>query len=93
MGNEKYVMLVNDINKDDSYEIELLCSFEFEDNKYIIYSINELDFEGNNIIYPAKVINKEGKQYISELTNDEYEKIKNIIRMMINYGKEDTDVR
>ena len=44
MGNEKYVMLVNDINKDDSYEIELLCSFEFEDNKYIIYSKNELDF-------------------------------------------------
>ena len=37
MGNEKYVMLVNDINKDDSYEIELLCSFEFEDNKYIIF--------------------------------------------------------
>lgn len=93
MGNEKYVMLVNDINKDDSYEIELLCSFEFEDNKYIIYSKNELDFEGNNIIYPAKIINKDGKQYIGELTNDEYEKIKNIIRMMINYGKEDNDVR
>ena len=30
MGNEKYVMLVNDINKDDSYEIELLCSFELK---------------------------------------------------------------
>lgn len=91
MGNEKYILLKNDKNETDNYEIELLCSFSFKENKYIIYSKNEKDFNENNIIYPAKIIEKEGKQFIKEITNDEYDKIKNIIKVMINYGKENKD--
>lgn len=93
MGNEKYIMLINEKDKTNNYEIELLCSFLYENNKYIIYSKNEKDFNENNIIYPAKIIEKEGKEFIRELTEEEYNTIKNIIKIMINYSKENKDER
>lgn len=91
MGNEKYIMLINNNNKTDNYEVELLCSFLYEENKYIIYSKNEKDFNENNIIYPAKIIEKEGKEFIRELNEEEYNNIKNIIKTMINYSKDNKD--
>lgn len=86
MGNDKTITLVNNNNFDEYKEIELLCSFEIADNKYIVYTKKEHDFDGNMIIYPGKIILKNNRQYIVNVDDNEYTKIKNIIKNMIEYG-------
>lgn len=92
MGNDKYIAIVNSNNLLDVIERNLLCAFKFENKKYIIYSNNEKDYDGNEIVYVGKVIDKEGKQYIKNLKNDEYNKVKDIIKKIINYSGDDNDV-
>ena len=57
--------------------------------KYIIYTKNEHDRGGNTIIYSGKIINKENNQYIENITEGtEWEKLKNIMKMMSRYSLE-----
>jgi len=86
MVNDKNITLVNENKLDEYNEIELLCAFEFDNNKYIVYSKKEHDFDGNMIVYSGKIILKNNRQYIVNVDDNEYTKIKNIIKNMIEYG-------
>ena len=88
MENKKSVMLVNENDLNDSREIDLLCAFELDDTKYVIYSKNEYDYDGNIIIYSGKINIKNDRQYVENIINDEYKKIKTIIKKMIDYNSE-----
>lgn len=92
MGNDKNVTFVNENNLIDTINVDVLCAFEYEDNKYIVYSKNEKDFEGNEIIYSGKIEIKDDKQYIRNIKGLEYEKVKDIIKKMINYSGDENDV-
>lgn len=85
--NNKMITIVND-NK-DAIEVEVLFSFLLEDNKYIIYTKNELDNEGNSVIYFGKLKDLEDRQVLSSITDDvEWQKVKNVIRELLKNGKE-----
>ena len=92
MGNDKNVTFVNENNLLNTVEVDVLCAFEYEDNKYIVYSKNEKDFDGNEIIYSGKIEFKNDKQYIKNINGIEYEKVKDIIKKMINYSGDGNDV-
>jgi len=89
---DKNITLVNAKNLLDTKEIDLLCSFEIDDNKYIIYSKNEHDYDGNIIVYSGKIEIKNNMQYIRNIDDKEYLKVKDIIKKMINYSGEEYDV-
>lgn len=92
MFGDKNITLVNDNDLNSYSEIELLCAFELENDRYIIYSKNESDFDGNVIVYSGKIVMKNDKQYVCNTSDDEHDKVKKIIKTMINYGSEGTNV-
>lgn len=92
MGNDKKVTLV-DVNRIlDTVDINVLCAFEYNDNKYLVYNKDEKDFDGNLIIYSGMIEIIDGKQYIKNLDEIEYEKMKDIIKKMLNYNGDRNDV-
>ena len=58
MGNGKTITLVDGYK--ELGEVEMICAFKVPDldGKYIIYTKNEHDKEGNTIIYSGKIITK-----------------------------------
>ena len=92
MTNDNLITLVDDSNLNNYDEIELLCAFELDDNKYIVYSKNELDYDGNNIVYSGKIVYRGSRQYIQNVNKEEYDKIKDIIKKMIDYNCEVSNV-
>ena len=88
MFGDKNITLVNDNDLNNYSEVDILCAFELDDEKYIIYSKNESDFDGNVIVYSGKIVLKNDKQYICNISDSEYDKVKKIIKTMINYGSE-----
>lgn len=92
MGNEKNITFVNVNNLIDTIEGELLCAFEKDNVKYIVYSKNEKDFDNNMIIYFGKIEESNNKQYIRNLDSSEYIKVKDIVKKILSYGEEDRDV-
>lgn len=92
MGNDRILTLVNEKKFLDAIEINLLCAFEYENNKYVIYTKGEKDYDENVIIYSGRIEMKENKQNIKNIDKEEYNKIKDIIKKMINYSGEEYDV-
>ncbi len=92
MGNEKNITFVNENNLIDTIEGELLCAFEKDNVKYIVYSKNEKDFDNNMIIYFGKIEEYNNKQYVKNLDYSESLEVKDIIRKILSYGEEDRDV-
>ena len=92
MGNDKIITFVNDDNLIDSFDGELLCAFELDKNKYIVYSRNEKDYDGNSIIYFGKINELNGKQIVSNLDFDEFSLVKDIVKKMIGYNGDNDDV-
>ena len=89
MGNSRIITLVDGYK--EVGEVELTCAFKVKelDEKYIIYTKNEHDRGGNTIIYSGKIINKENNQYIENISEGtEWEKLKNIMKMMSRYSLE-----
>ena len=87
MGNDRTVILMDgDVSVGD---VELICAFEVDDldDKFIIYTKNERDSDGNTIIYSGKVKEINGKQYLYNIDEGfEWEKLKNIMRTMARYS-------
>ena len=56
MGNNKTITLIDGYR--EVGEVELVCAFKIPDynGKYIIYTKNEKDRDGNTIIYSGKII-------------------------------------
>ena len=89
MGSNRTITLVDGYK--EVGEVELICAFEVEElnGKYIIYTKNEYDKGGNTIIYSGKIITIENNQFIENLTEGrEWEKLKNIMKMIARYSLE-----
>lgn len=89
MGNNKVITLVDGYR--EVGEVELICAFKIPDffGKYIIYTKNEFDREGNTIIYAGKVITIDNKQFIENVhEGSEWERLKEIMKSMAKYSLE-----
>lgn len=88
MGN-KLITLVD--NNMEIGEVELVCAFEVPElsEKYIIYTKNEKDREGNTIIYSGKIRLIGDKQYLENISEGkEWEKLKSIMKAMARHSLE-----
>ena len=57
--------------------------------KYIIYTKNEKDKEGNTIIYSGKIVTIDNKKFIENIPEgEEWEKLKNIMKAMSKHSLE-----
>lgn len=92
MDNTKNITFVNEKNLLDTMTIDVLCAFEFDNNKYVVYDKNEKNFDGNLIIYIGKIEIVGNKQYIRNVDKEESDKIKGIIKKMLDYNGEKYDV-
>ncbi len=89
MGNDKKITLIDGYREVD--EVELICAFKIpnQKEKYIIYSKNEKDKDGNTIIYSGKVITIDNKQFIENISEgDEWNRLKQVLKSMAKYSLE-----
>lgn len=89
MGNSRKVSLIDGYR--EVGEVELICAFEVKElsGKYIIYTKNEHDRDGNTIIYSGKIRKIENNQYIENIeSGHEWEKLKSIMKLMSKYSLE-----
>ena len=95
MGN-KTITLVNGYR--EVGEVEHICAFEVPElnGKYIIYTKNEQDKDGNTIIYAGKITSKDNKQFL-ENSGLKYDSLGHIYTVInrdpnIKLGSEDDRV-
>ena len=72
-------------------EVELICAFEVPElfGKYIIYTKNEKDRDGNTIIYAGKITQEDNKQFLENISEgQEWTKLKSIMKVMSKYSLE-----
>jgi len=88
MGSKKITLV-------DGYrevgEVELICAFEIPSlsGKYVIYTKNEKDKDGNTIIYAGKVVKKNNNQYLENINEGlEWNKLKEVMKTMSKYSLE-----
>ena len=89
MGNSRKISLIDGYR--EVGEVELICAFEVEElsGKYIIYTKNEHDRDGNTIIYSGKIRKIENNQDIENIeSGHEWEKLKSIMKLMSKYSLE-----
>lgn len=89
MRGDKLITLID--GKNNLVEVELICAFEISEfnSKYIIYTKNERDREGNAIIYSGKITVKDDKKYLMAIDDEkEWNRIKEIMREMAKYSLE-----
>ena len=89
MGNNKMITLIDGYK--EIGEVEEICSFEVPElnGKYIIYTKNEHDEEGNSIIYAAKLLTIDNKQFIENVQEgEEWNKLKEIMKSMSKHSLE-----
>ena len=89
MGNGKIITLVDGYK--EIGEVEMICAFEVPElqEKYVIYSKNEYDKDGNTIIYSGKIVTIDNKQFIENISEgEEWNKVKNIMRSMSRHSLE-----
>ena len=88
MGN-KTITLVDGYK--EVGEVELICAFEIPNlsGKYIIYTKNEKDRDGNTIIYAGKIVKKNNNQFLENINEGiEWAKLKEIMRTMSKHSLE-----
>ena len=91
--NDNKIKKIFTINKADgtSEEVEEVICFQFDDTKkkYIVYTKNEIDDNGNVTIYVTEVINEEnGPKFVGIESDEEWAKIKDVLRELAkNDGK------
>ena len=88
MGN-KVITLIDGYR--EIGEVELICAFEVPElsGKYIIYTKNEKDRDGNTIIYAGKIVKKNDSQFLENIAEGrEWNKLKDIMRAMSKHSLE-----
>ena len=70
MGTNKIITLMDGYKEVGN--VEVICAFEVPElsGKYIIYTKNEKDRDGNTIIYSGKISKKNNKQYIKNIEEE-----------------------
>ena len=89
MGNKRTVTLVDGYK--EIGEVELICAFEVPDlsGRYIIYTKNEKDKDGNTIIYSGKIVSFDNKQFLKDIEEgEEWNKLKEIMKTMARHSLE-----
>ena len=89
MGNNKIITLVDGYR--EVGDVELICAFKIPNykEKYIIYTKDEKDREGDTIIYSGKVITIDNKQFIENIgEGSEWERLKTIMKSIAKYSLE-----
>lgn len=76
------------INKPDgtTEQVEEVITFQFDDNKkrYVVYTKNETDEEGNITIYVTEIIKDDtGYRFLGVETDQEWARIKEALRSLI----------
>lgn len=67
-------------------QVEEVISFEFNDTKkrYVVYTKNEKDENGNVTIYVTRIVSDEnGNRFLGVENNDEWNRIKAALRALI----------
>lgn len=89
MGNNKTITLIDGYR--EVGEVELVCAFKIPDynGKYIIYTKNEKDRDGNTIIYSGKIITIDNKQFLENIEEgQEWNRLKDIMKSMAKHSLE-----
>lgn len=89
MGNNKIITLIDGYR--EVGEVELICAFTVSelDGKFIIYTKNEKDKDGNTIIYSGKILTLDNRQFIENIEEEkEWPKLKEIMKSMAKYSLE-----
>lgn len=89
MGEEKTKFIIN--NPDGTKDkVEEIISFEFSDTskKYVVYTKNEKDENGNVTIYVTEVIKDDKGVHFKGVSSDsEWRRIKSTLRELIKDNK------
>lgn len=89
MGNTKTITLIDGYRQVG--DVEMICAFEVSElsGKYIIYTKNEKDRDGNTIIYSGKIVTIDNKQFIENIEEGkEWNKLKTIMKTMSKHSLE-----
>ena len=89
MGNNKIITLIDGYR--EIGDVELISAFKIKDfpEKYVIYTKNEKDRDGNTIIYSGRIINIDNKQFIEDVKEgDEWDRLKDIMKSIAKYSLE-----
>lgn len=89
MGNKKMITLIDGYK--EIGEVELICAFEVPElfKKYIIYTKNEYDKDGNTIIYSGRIVSFDNKQFLENIQDgEEWHRLKEIMKIMSKHSLE-----
>ncbi len=81
--NDKKNIMVTTMPDGTKEEVEVLLTFEFNDNhkEYVIYTKNEVDDNGNVTIYISNVVRDgDGISLTTVADDSEWTRIKNVLR-------------
>ena len=84
MEDNKRILTINKLDG-TTEEVEEVISFEFNDTKkrYVVYTKNEVDQNGNVTIYVTEVVNDEnGTRFLGVETDEEWARIKDVLRKL-----------
>lgn len=82
-GNKK-VLTINKLDG-TTEEVEEVISFEFNDTKkrYVVYTKNEVDQNGNVTIYVTEVVKDDkGTRFLGVSSDEEWTRIKDVLRKL-----------
>ncbi len=89
MGNNKIITLIDGYK--EIGEVEMICAFEVPEleGRYIIYTKNEHDKDGNTVIYSGRIVTIDNKQFLENISEGkEWEKLKSIMKSMSKHSLE-----
>lgn len=84
MEDNKKVLTINKLDG-TTEEVEEVISFEFNDTKkrYVVYTKNEVDQNGNVTIYVTEVVkDDQGTRFLGVSTDEEWARIKDVLRKL-----------
>jgi len=85
---DKKMMTINKLDG-SSEEVEVIIVFQFNDTKkeYIVYTKNETDDAGNITIYVSEIVREGEEVKLNGVeTDEEWSKIKNVLRELAKEG-------
>lgn len=84
MEDNKKILTINKLDG-STEEVEEVISFEFNDTKkrYVVYTKNEVDQNGNVTIYVTEVVKDDhGTRFLGVSTDEEWTRIKDVLRKL-----------
>ena len=84
MEDNKKILTINKLDG-TTEDVEEVISFEFNDTKkrYVVYTKNEVDQNGNVTIYVTEVVKDDkGTRFLGVSTDEEWTRIKDVLRKL-----------